>query len=248
MAAVSALRVPDGRGGWVGPASAIPVPATARAGAATRTPRIIPVPDPVAGLLPYRGLRAGSVVAVHGSTSLLLTLLSSASAAGAWVAVVGRPDLGLLAAAEAGVHLRRLALIPHPGTELAAVTSALLDGMDLVALAGVRRLTAAQLRRLAGRARQRGAVLLPLGDWPGADVQLRCERIEWSGLGAGDGRLRWMRATVRATGRGAAARPCVADVQLVGSVDTAGTASTASTDDAEHSNRADHPAAVAVAG
>jgi hypothetical protein len=90
----------------------------------------------------------------------------------------------------------------------------LLDGMELVALAGVERLTPAEVRQLASRARQRGAVLLPLGDWPGADVRLCCERVEWSGLGAGYGRLRSMRMTVRATGRGASARPRTAVIDL----------------------------------
>ena len=180
-------------------------------------PRIVPVPESLAGLFPWQGMRRGSVVSVQGSASLLFALMSTASAAGSWAAVVGREDLGLLAAAEAGVELRRLALVPRPGVELAAVANALLDGMDLVALAGVERLTQAEVRRLTGRARQRGSVLLPLGDWPGADVRLRCERIEWSGLGDGFGRLRSMRMTVRAVGRGASARPRVAVVELAGS-------------------------------
>jgi len=195
--------------------------AVAAAAAATTTatslePRTVPVPEQLAALLPWGGLRRGSVVAVHGSTSLLLALLSTASAAGSWTAVVGRPDLGLLAAAEAGVAVERLALVPRPGAQLAAVTAALLDGVELVAVAGVERLSTAEARRLTGRARHRGAVLLPLGDWPGADVRLHGERIEWDGLGSGHGRLRSMRLTVQAAGRGAAARPRTADVVLVG--------------------------------
>lgn len=191
------------------------VAVTGTTAAAGLEPRTIAVPEALASLLPWGGLRRGSVVAVSGSTSLLLALLSTA-AARSWTAVVGRPDLGLLAAAEAGVAVERLALVPHPGAELAAVTAALLDGIELVAVAGVERLTAAEVRRLTGRARQRGAVLLPLGNWPGADVRLHGERIEWQGVGEGHGRLRSMRVTVRATGRGAAARPRTSDVVLVG--------------------------------
>ncbi|MGH3964401.1 MAG: hypothetical protein ACRDRY_14270, partial [Pseudonocardiaceae bacterium] len=48
-----------------------------------------PVVEPLAPLLPGGGLRRGSVVAVQGSTALLLALLAAASAQGAWVAVVG---------------------------------------------------------------------------------------------------------------------------------------------------------------
>ena len=190
--------------------------AAATTAATSLEPRTVAVPQALAPLLPWGGLRRGSVVSVQGSTSLLFGLLSTASAAGSWAAVVGRPNLGLLAAAEAGVAVQRLALVPRPGADLAGVVAALLDGIELVAVAGVERLTVAETRRLAARVRQRGAVLLPLGDWPGADVRLHGERIEWDGLGQGHGRLRSLRVTVRTAGRGAAARPRTADVALAG--------------------------------
>jgi hypothetical protein len=141
-----------------------------------------------------------------GATSLVLALLAEASAGGAWAGVIGRPDLGLVAAAEAGVALERLALVPYPGADLVAVTAALLDGLDLVVVAG-RVLHGSDRARLAARARQRGAVLLPLGPWPGADVELTCEQGRWQGVGAGSGdvgRLRTRRVCVRLRGRGVA--------------------------------------------
>src|SRR4051812_7248310 len=67
--------------------------------------RMLPVAEPLARLLPAGGLRRGSTVAVPGGPgagSLLLALLAEASAGGAWVGGVGRPGLGLVAAAEAG--------------------------------------------------------------------------------------------------------------------------------------------------
>lgn len=179
--------------------------------------RVLPVAEPFARLLPAGGLRRGSTLAVPGgpaSTSLLLALLAEASAAGAWVGVVGRPGLGLVAATEAGIRLERLALVPHPGSDLVAVTAALLDGLDVVVVAGVERagVRAADRQRLAARARQRGAVLLPLGPWPGADAELSCSDARWQGLGApgeggaagegGAGRLCSRRVQVRLRGRG----------------------------------------------
>ena len=171
--------------------------------------RVLPVVAPLAGLLPAGGLRRGSTVAVSGApgaTSLLLALLAEASAAGAWVGMVGRPELGLVAAAEAGIRLDRLALVPHPGADLLAVTSALLDGLDVVAVAGAERagVHAADRQRLAARARQRGSVLLALGPWPGADVELSCTDVQWQGVGAGNGRLCARRARVQLRGRGVA--------------------------------------------
>jgi hypothetical protein len=171
--------------------------------------RVLPVGAPLATLLPGGGLRRGTTVAVAGTvgaTSLVLALLAEASAGGAWAGVIGRPDLGLVAAAEAGVALERLALVPYPGADLVAVTAALLDGLDLVVVAG-RVLHGSDRARLAARARQRGAVLLPLGPWPGADVELTCEQGRWRGVGAGSGdvgRLRTRRVCVRLRGRGVA--------------------------------------------
>jgi len=171
--------------------------------------RVLPVGAPLATLLPGGGLRRGTTVAVAGTvgaTSLVLALLAEASAGGAWAGVIGRPDLGLVAAAEAGVALERLALVPYPGADLVAVTAALLDGLDLVVVAGGV-LHGSDRARLAARARQRGAVLLPLGPWPGADVELTCEQGRWQGVGAGSGdvgRLRTRRVCVRLRGRGVA--------------------------------------------
>ena len=171
--------------------------------------RVLPVAEPLARLLPAGGLRRGSTVAVPGgpgSTSLLLALLAEASAGGAWVGVVGRPELGLVAAAEAGLRLDRLALVPRPGADLLAVTSALLDGLDVVAVAGAERagIRAADRQRLAARARQRGAVLVALGRWPGADLELSCADARWHGLGARE--LGGLRAAALPRAAGAAAR------------------------------------------
>jgi hypothetical protein len=173
--------------------------------------RVLPVVAPLARLLPAGGLRRGTTVAVAagpGATSLLWAVLVEASAGGAWVGVVGRPDLGLVAAAEAGMRLDRLALVPAPGPEPMAVTSALLDGLDVVVTTVARPVPAGERQRLAARARQRGAVLCVLGSWPGADVQLSCTGARWSGVGAGlhggSGRLGQRQVEVRVLARGMA--------------------------------------------
>jgi NADPH:quinone reductase-like Zn-dependent oxidoreductase len=180
--------------------------------------RMLPVVAPLAALLPGGGLRRGTTVAVTGAagaTSLMLALLAEASAAGAWAGVVGRPDLGPVAAAEAGVALERLALVPYPGADLMAVTAALLDGLDLVVVAG-RLPHGSDRARLVARARQRGAVLLPLGPWPGADLELACGPGQWRGVGAGEGdvgRLSAREVRVQLCGRGVA--PVGRDARLL---------------------------------
>ncbi|HEX5199547.1 hypothetical protein ACFQS1_04805 [Paractinoplanes rhizophilus] len=177
--------------------------------------RMLPVAPELSGLLPGRGLRRGSTIAVatgrsqpaSGGTSLLLALLSEASRTGSWCAVVGVPALGAVAAAESGIALGRLALVPNPGPEWATVVAALIDGVDVVVAAVPGAIAPAIAGRLVARARQRGCVLVPFGHWDGADVTLQVTAGRWEGLGAGRGRLRRREVTVLARGRGAAARP-----------------------------------------
>jgi hypothetical protein len=173
--------------------------------------RVLPVLPELRGLLPTGGLRRGSTVAVTprslGGTSVLLALLAAASAAGSWCAVVGMPALGLVAAAEVGIALDRLALVPEPGPEWPAVVAALLDGLDVVVAAPPGPIAAPLAGRLAARARQRGSVLVPYGSWSGADVVLEAVGGRWEGLGRGRGRLSRRELVISRRGRGAAALP-----------------------------------------
>jgi hypothetical protein len=167
---------------------------------------VLPVAAPLARALPRGGLTRGSVVSVlgQGATSLLYTLL--AGPAGCWSALVGMPGLGLAAAAELGVDLNRVALIPDPGADALQVVSILIDGVDLVAVALSPSIRPAPSRQrvIGGRLRQRGSVLLVLGPWPGADLVLTARGIGWHGLGEGHGRLRDRELAVQVGGRRAA--------------------------------------------
>ncbi len=171
----------------------------------------LPVVAALRPLLPGGCLRRGATVAIGATgggtaTSLLFGLLAEASAAGSWCAAVGLPRLGLVAAAEAGVATDRLALVPHPGPDWVDAVGALLDGLDIVAVGTPGGVAPQLATRIAARARQRGAVLVAVGAWPGADVVLQVIRGSWHGLGEGAGRLRRREVEVVASGRGAAAR------------------------------------------
>jgi hypothetical protein len=170
--------------------------------------RLLPVVPALRQLLPGQGLRRGMTVTVSRSAALALALVAGASATGSWVAAVGLPDLGIVAAAETGITLERLALVPSPGARAwPAVVAALLDAVDVVLVRPPARLPAAQARRLAARARERGAVLVPLGPWSEpADLRLAVTASAWHGLGQGHGSLRARQVEVLVAGRGAATR------------------------------------------
>lgn len=174
--------------------------------------RTLPVLSLLAELLPDRGLRRGSTVAVHGgtgATSLALALLAGPTSAGSWAAVVGVPDLGVLAASELGVDLGRLAVVPSPGERWASVAAALLASLDLVVVRPPAPPRAGDARRLLARARHGGAVLVALGPWPdGPDLRLEIVSAHWSGTGDGSGRLtgRRVELDVHARRSGAARR------------------------------------------
>jgi hypothetical protein len=172
----------------------------------TRGTPPLPVSPALRAVLPD-GLRRGSTVAVSGSVSLLLALLGAASEDGAWCALVGFPRISAEAAAEYGVDLTRLALVPSPGTGWTTAVGALVDALDVVAVRPPARLVPGDVRRLSARVRSREAVLMPFGDWPGADVRLAAADGQWHGIDQGSGRLRFRRISVRAEGRGSYARP-----------------------------------------
>ena len=195
----------------------------------------LPVLPALDDLLPG-GLQRGTVVAVGCWGLLCLAVAAGASAAGAWCAAVGLPQLGVAAAAGAGLDPSRLLLIPDPGPRWPQVVASLLDGCELVLLQPPGHPSAQVRTRLAATLRRCGGVLVVAGRWEGAQARLLVTRQEWAGIGAGHGRLRARRVQVAADGRGAAARPCTRWLWLpgpdgtVGAAGPAGPASTAAQD------------------
>ena len=212
---------------------ALPVAAALSRPVALAASRTLPVEDALAPLLPEGGLRRGSVLAVDGATaatSVALALVGAASRRGSWVAALGMPRLGIVAAAQLGVDLERLVLVPlgagqpggvrSGGVQWPVVAAALLEGVEVLLLRLPGRVRTADARRLVARARERGAVLVVVGDrpaWPEAsDLTLTVEAARWEGLGCGHGYLQARLVEVTAVGRRGAARPRRARLWLPG--------------------------------
>jgi hypothetical protein len=166
----------------------------------------LPVLPALAGLLPSGGLVRGSVLTTEDWGLLSLALVAEATAAGAWCAIAGVPFAGVRAAADAGADTDRLVLIADPGRNWPQVVASLLDGFDIVLLRLDEQPSAQLRRKLEAAARRYGSVLVVAGDWPGAQSRLLVAADEWTGMGAGHGRLRARRAQVVASGRGAGER------------------------------------------
>ncbi|HZD15102.1 MAG TPA: hypothetical protein VE196_08250 [Pseudonocardiaceae bacterium] len=170
----------------------------------------LPIPPSLAEVLPG-ALPRGTVAVLSGARSLPLSMVAAVTAAGQNAAIIGQPDIGLLAAVEMGADLSRLALIPDPGTDPVEVAAVLMDGMDLVVLGlGGRSVPPSRARAVVARAQQKGCALLVVdGDWHGAHLRLAARvcgyQTTMGTANPGFGRISRVRIDVCARGR--AVRP-----------------------------------------
>lgn len=164
----------------------------------------LPVPELLAQTLP-EALPRGTVAVLSGARSLPLSMVAAVTAGGGNAAIVGQPDVGLLAAAEMGADLSRLAVIPEPGTDPVEVAAVLMDGMDLIVLAlKGRTVPLSRARAVVARAQQKGCSLLVTdGDWQGASLRLQARvcGYETTSDTPGFGRISRVRLEVCAAGR-----------------------------------------------
>lgn len=126
----------------------------------------LPVPGAIASLLPTRGLERGAVYRVSGDAhlSLLYALVSAATGAGSWLALVNLPQVGFLSMHEAGVALHRTVCV-GVGDRSAWVNTvgALVDGFDIVAVSSAT-CSVSDARRIMARARAQSSVVVIVGD------------------------------------------------------------------------------------
>ncbi|OZD12086.1 MULTISPECIES: hypothetical protein [Nocardiaceae] len=170
-----------------------------------RTLRTIPVPLPLAELLPHGALARGTVASVTGAGSVLVGLVAAASAAGHHVAIIGQPKFGLLAVHEQGGDLSKIALV-NPGDPSTALDAAsiCLDGVDLVVTTlGGRDVAPTRARALLARCRSHTAVLAVTdGRMPGTDLSIQSRTVAVAGIEQGRGRLRAITIATSVHGRG----------------------------------------------
>lgn len=198
-----------GMSGAVKSAAGASLPSSGPLAVSTPSECLLPIPESLADLLPD-SLPRGTVAVLSGVRSLPLMLVAAVTAAGGHAAIVGHPDVGLLAALEMGADLSRLAVIPDPGADPVEVAAVLMDGLDLVVLGlGGCSVPPTRARAVTARARQKGCTLLVTGgDWHGASARLEARvcGYEMAGAGGGEpapgrGRISRVRLVTRARGR-----------------------------------------------
>jgi hypothetical protein len=171
----------------------------------SRTLRTIPVPRPLAELLPHGALARGTALTVTGAGSMLVGIVAAATAAGHHVAIIGQPRFGLLAVHEQGGDLAKVAVIAGQGDSL-EVASICLDGLDLVVTTlGGRDIPPTRSRALLARTRSHAAVLIATvtdGRMPGIDLTIDSRTVGYGGIGRGRGRLRSVSIDTTIAGRG----------------------------------------------
>ncbi|MDA0371315.1 MAG: hypothetical protein O3C62_07320 [Actinomycetota bacterium] len=190
-----------------------------------RTVPVHPVLAPVVG----SGLVRGQTVMCTGpaSMSCAIALLVAPTQRGSWVAVVGAPFFGVLAAADMGVVLDRTVFVDDPfrvGADPANVLGALVDGFDIVVTSAdfVSSLAPSLVRRFTSRLQSRGAVCIVVDHTRlvSADLCVDTDVHSWNGIGDGHGRLCARRVSIGVDGRrhrhGRGDRPTRCDVWLPG--------------------------------
>jgi hypothetical protein len=168
----------------------------------------LPVDPALRELFP-QGIRRGSTIGVT-STSLMLLLLSASTQTGSWAGIAGFPNVGVVAAQELGVDLKRCAFVPYYTDPSAPkVVAALIDAVDFVVIHRADNIRDADARRLIARARERKCVLvLNKTTWSGVTpLTLRVTSSSWHRTANGLGRLQGRWVNVVAGGRGGASRP-----------------------------------------
>lgn len=162
---------------------------------------VIPVSAPLVPLFFDGGLKPGATYSIDSSISVMLSLMAEPSTGGSWCAAVGFDSLSAEAAEGFGIALERFVMVPRPGDRWLAVVAALAEVIPVIAIRPPHRPRDADVARLSARLRERGGVLLVLGEWPGTEATLSISESNWRGIGNGYGALQSRAVTISARGR-----------------------------------------------
>jgi len=173
----------------------------------------LPVAKALQPIIPDGVLVRGRTVLCSGDAAMstALLLVSAATQAGSWLAIVGVSDFGLMSACEQGVALQRTVLVTPTSNkkDWTSTVAAVADGFDVVMLEVPREVSESDARRIQTRIQARRNVLVlvetsrhttPRSVFQ-PDVVLHTATTSWHGIEHGAGYVQGRLIDVTVSGR-----------------------------------------------
>ena len=173
----------------------------------------LPVAKALQPIIPDGVLVRGRTVLCSGDAAMstALLLVSAATQAGSWLAIVGVSDFGLMSACEQGVALQRTVLVTPTSNkkDWTSTVAAVADGFDVMMLEVPREVSESDARRIQTRIQARRNVLVlvetsrhttPRSVFQ-PDVVLHTATTSWHGIEHGAGYVQGRHIDVTVSGR-----------------------------------------------
>ena len=173
----------------------------------------LPVAKALQPIIPDGVLVRGRTVLCGGDAAMstALLLVSAATQAGSWLAIVGVSDFGLMSACEQGVALQRTVLVTPTSNkkDWTSTVAAVADGFDVMMLEVPREVSESDARRIQTRIQARRNVLVLVETSRHAtrrsvfqpDVVLHTMTTKWDGIEHGAGYVQGRLIDVTVSGR-----------------------------------------------
>ena len=173
----------------------------------------LPVAKALQPIIPDGVLVRGRTVLCGGDAAMstALLLVSAATQAGSWLAIVGVSDFGLMSACEQGVALQRTVSVTPTANkkDWTSTVAAVADGFDVMMLEVPREVSESDARRIQTRIQARRNVLVlvetsrhttPRSVFQ-PDVVLHTATTSWHGIEHGAGYVQGRHVDVTVSGR-----------------------------------------------
>ena len=173
----------------------------------------LPVAKALQPIIPDSVLVRGRTVLCSGDAAMstALLLVSAATQAGSWLAIVGVSDFGVMSACEQGVALQRTVLVTPTANkkDWTSTVAAVADGFDVMMLEVPREVSESDARRIQTRIQARRNVLVlvetsrhttPRSVFQ-PDVVLHTATTSWHGIEHGAGYVQGRHIDVTVSGR-----------------------------------------------
>ena len=173
----------------------------------------LPVAKALQPIIPDGVLVRGRTVLCGGDAAMstALLLVSAATQAGSWLAIVGVSDFGVMSACEQGVALQRTVLVTPTANkkDWTSTVAAVADGFDVMMLEVPREVSESDARRIQTRIQARRNVLVLVETSRHAtrrsvfqpDVVLHTMTTKWDGIEHGAGYVQGRLVDVTVSGR-----------------------------------------------